>query len=360
VGCPRIGTDLHRLRQPPGHLDIQVNRDRSAAGERLQRRVQAALGEHGRMDAAGVLAQFVEGAGQPGAHPPQIRAQVGQVSWHGGLRHPQLQGQRDQALLGAVVQVTLDPAPGLLRAGHHPGPRVPQPGLGLSVADRGRGERGELGDAADRAWWPGEALGPHGRPRLYHRPGHALGGDRQPGAGRDQHLWFGPAAHHGRGAVPFVAQHDRAAGADRPAQFGRHRREDLVSQRAPRDERGHPAQRGLLPGQPGRLQRRVPQPGRQPAHHHRGDQEHPERGRAPPVGRLEPAVRRHEQEGEDGGAQHRGGRGQQGAPHDGDGQHHQHVQHQQVQRGRPVSGARPGHSPQPPAARWPAPRAASG
>ena len=162
----------------------------------------------------GVLAQLLEGTVQPGAEPVQLGAETGPVSGHGRARHPQLQGQRHQLLLGAVVQVALDSPPCLVGGGDHPGARFPQ-----------------------------------------------------------------------------------------------------------------------LPRQPPGLHRLVPQPGRQPAHHHRRDQEDPERGGALPVGRLERGVRRDEQIREGRRAQHRGHRGQRGAPRDGDGQHHQDIQNQQVQRG---------------------------
>jgi hypothetical protein len=99
----------------------------------------------------------------------------------------QLQGEGDQALLGAVVQVPLDAPPDLVGGGHDPGPRGHQLGVGLGVGDRGGDQLGELLDALLRV----------GRQAFAHvRDGHdapevALDNDRG-GNGRD-HAHFADA-----------------------------------------------------------------------------------------------------------------------------------------------------------------------
>jgi hypothetical protein len=60
LGDDVVRADLDRLRQPLLHTDLEVDRDRRPAGERLQRRGQTTLGQDRRVDAAGDLAQVVQ------------------------------------------------------------------------------------------------------------------------------------------------------------------------------------------------------------------------------------------------------------------------------------------------------------
>jgi hypothetical protein len=71
------------------------------------------------------------------------------------LRLLQLQDERDQPLLGAVVQIALDPAAGGIADGHDPRPGRGQLGLGLRVGDRGRGQLGEAGQPRLGSSWAG-------------------------------------------------------------------------------------------------------------------------------------------------------------------------------------------------------------
>jgi hypothetical protein len=61
-----IGADLDRLRQPLFGMDLQVDGDRAAAGECLEREAEAALGQDRGVDAARDLAQIVQRAGHHG------------------------------------------------------------------------------------------------------------------------------------------------------------------------------------------------------------------------------------------------------------------------------------------------------
>jgi hypothetical protein len=73
--------------------------------------------------------------------------QLGQLRGHGGLGQAQLEAERDQSLLGAVVQVALDPAPGVVGGGDDPGPGRGELGAAVGVRDRCADELGEAGHA---------------------------------------------------------------------------------------------------------------------------------------------------------------------------------------------------------------------
>ena len=101
------------------------------------------------MDAAGDLGQLLQRAGCLGDGLIELPAEFGR---HLGLRRAQLQRQRDQPLLGAIVQVPLDPPAGLVGGGYDPGPRGNYLGLCLcylglcpGVRDRGRHQLSEPG-----------------------------------------------------------------------------------------------------------------------------------------------------------------------------------------------------------------------
>jgi hypothetical protein len=87
------------------HLEGQVDWDGGAAGQRLQRRAQAAVGKDGRMQAAGDLSQLLQRAGQAGSQTVQPLHQLTGPGGRRRLRGPQFQGKGHQALLGAVVQL---------------------------------------------------------------------------------------------------------------------------------------------------------------------------------------------------------------------------------------------------------------
>jgi hypothetical protein len=145
LGDHEVGGRLDRPGQPPGgHLD--PDRNRRAGGQGGDGRVQAPVGEHGRVDAAGQVAQLGQGplgllvglADQGGGR--------GRVGLQLGPGHAQVHGQGDQPLLGAVVQVTLDAAALGLGPLHGPvaaGLEGLDPGPQLAVAgpEQGQGER---------------------------------------------------------------------------------------------------------------------------------------------------------------------------------------------------------------------------
>jgi hypothetical protein len=90
----------------------QLDRERRAGGDPLQRGGEPALAQHRGVDPVGEIAQL----GQP---QPKVFGRLGEERLRGGaarLRGSALEAQRrqDEALLGAVVQVALESSPGLV------------------------------------------------------------------------------------------------------------------------------------------------------------------------------------------------------------------------------------------------------
>ena len=96
------------------------------------------------MDATGDLPQVID-------HAHELRGRVRHLGTRlatcgGWLRgHAQPEGQRDEALLGAVVQVPLDPPTGLIRCGDDPRAGDHELSPALRIRDRCRDQLGELG-----------------------------------------------------------------------------------------------------------------------------------------------------------------------------------------------------------------------
>ena len=88
------------------------------------------------MDAARELAELADGelqlADRVGQHVVQLGAELAAEPL---LRSPQLEGERDEPLLGAVVEVALDPPPLVVAGGDDSGPRL------LHLRRAGRGAR---------------------------------------------------------------------------------------------------------------------------------------------------------------------------------------------------------------------------
>ena len=85
------------------------------------------------MDAAGQFAQLVQRAGRLADQRVQLLGQLVDLGWYRRLRQAQPQGQRDQPLLGAVVQIPLDAAAGLVGGGDDPRTRRGELGIQLGV-----------------------------------------------------------------------------------------------------------------------------------------------------------------------------------------------------------------------------------
>ena len=215
------------------------------------------------------------------------------------LEHPEVQGEADELLLGAVVQVALDPAAGVVGGLDDPQPRDPQllhPRAELRlqalVVDRQRGGAGGGGDELGG----GVELGVVDD----RRQPHAAAVDRGPGAARagvgerdgaagvvDEDLALGqPVGDRQRAVAEPLGQqladraalgHARAQQPARRANAARRRRPP-----APRSRRSSPAARA------GRARARWP--GRGPTGR-RGGRRRP-RARSPPARRARPRAAR--------------------------------------------------------------------
>ena len=117
--------------------------------------VEAAVGEHRGVDAAHQLAQLHQGLlGLGMGMVDEVAGALG-IGGELGLGAAELHGHRDQALLGAVVEVALDPEALGLGGAHHPGPAVlelgdpdgERPGTGAEQGTRQGGLHG--GETAD-------------------------------------------------------------------------------------------------------------------------------------------------------------------------------------------------------------------
>jgi hypothetical protein len=109
-GDQEVGRDLDLLRRARVERDREPHRHRHAGDQPLQRHLQPAPGDDGRVDAARKLAQLLERARELTARLLQRAPCVGIVA-EPPLEHPEVERERDQPLLGAVVQVALEPAP---------------------------------------------------------------------------------------------------------------------------------------------------------------------------------------------------------------------------------------------------------
>ena len=105
LGDDEVGRRLHRAGQALGERAVEFDGHRGAAGQRFERRVQSALGEHRGMDARGQIAQLLHRLLRVGERAVDellgaVRVRVERLAGELELDH-----QRDEPLLGAVVQV---------------------------------------------------------------------------------------------------------------------------------------------------------------------------------------------------------------------------------------------------------------
>ncbi len=146
----------------PAHGDLQ----RAAAGRLLEGHGEPVLGEACRVQAVGQLLDGGEGGPGRRAGRGDGRGLDRRPVRDEGSQQPEVHGERDEVLLGAVVDVALDPSPALLRRQHESLPRRPQvagPQLRLGdgraqgvAQDRGLQDgRDVLGDVPEECAVPG-------------------------------------------------------------------------------------------------------------------------------------------------------------------------------------------------------------
>jgi hypothetical protein len=291
LGDDVVARHLDRLGEPRPDVHLQLDREDRAAGECLERRPEAAFGQDGRVDAARQLAQLLKGAGQAVGDPGQLRPELGPLGRHGRLGGAEVQHQRDQPLLGAVVQVALDPPACLVTGGHDPCPRGGQL-LAALLQGAGHGVEAALKDPdlpdaalgrAHREVAGREPVGHGRRPadRLHDGPGQVAGeqgdeqgrpaqadpggddgplggrvrvsfvGRRQATLGRQEAVELAPDGVH---ALPALVGRGHRPRRLRVAPYRGHQRDRVVPQVGPDgldDAPGLPLALRVVPDQPG-------------------------------------------------------------------------------------------------------------
>ena len=184
LGHDVVGRHLDRFGKPPGYAHVHHHRDGRAPGECAQCGAQPALGQGRRVDAAGESSQVVEHAAQLTGDVLDLGAGLGRKGGHLD-HHAQSQHQRDEELLRAVVQVALDPSPGLVRRRHEPRAGGQQLGPVLLVGDRRRHELREACQPLGGVGWRSRLLRRDGdQPPQQAVDDHRSGGREPPLVGR--------------------------------------------------------------------------------------------------------------------------------------------------------------------------------
>src|SRR4029077_12270984 len=99
-------------------VKVEVDAERRAGNEPLERRRQAVFRQPGRMDTEGDLAEVIECAGEAFHDAVQLASVLLEFPGNGRLRRAQSKREPNQLLLRAVVQVAFDPAPGRVGRSH--------------------------------------------------------------------------------------------------------------------------------------------------------------------------------------------------------------------------------------------------
>ena len=110
LGGHEVERRLDAVGESSDLLQVELDGERRAQGERLDRSAEAALGQDRRADAAGQLTELAEGVLQLPLGSLELRRGGDRVAFE--ERADQLEAERDRAelLLGAVVQIALDAA----------------------------------------------------------------------------------------------------------------------------------------------------------------------------------------------------------------------------------------------------------
>jgi hypothetical protein len=122
LGDHEVRGRLDGRRQAVGEADVRLDRHLAALGQLTHRGRQPEIGEDLRVDPVDLLPDRGERLlGLPMGLGDE-RTGAALVVTHLQLGQPELHGQQDQVLLGAVVQIPLDPAPLGLERVDQPGP----------------------------------------------------------------------------------------------------------------------------------------------------------------------------------------------------------------------------------------------
>ena len=112
--------ELHGLGNPSDRASFDPHRNRHSPGERRDRSLEPLFTEEGGMDATGELAQFADRLLELVLRAGECDRRRRVVSGRGEAERD---GESDETLLRAVVQVALDPAALGIRRGHDATPR---------------------------------------------------------------------------------------------------------------------------------------------------------------------------------------------------------------------------------------------
>ncbi len=113
-----FGDDVVRRRfdgrRQPARGDVDLDGQLRSGNERVHGRGQAAIREHGGVDPACELAKLVDRMSQLLACAADDLGRAGGIDREPRLGEPKAYGQRDEALLGSVVQVPLETLTGVV------------------------------------------------------------------------------------------------------------------------------------------------------------------------------------------------------------------------------------------------------
>jgi hypothetical protein len=122
LGSDVVGGRLEVLPGSGAQVQLELDRDGGATGPRLEGWAESGLGQDGRVDAAGDFPQLIQSGTETVGQERQLPLDVARGPGCHRRDGAGFQRERDDALLNTVVQVTLEPPPGLVRRGDDAGP----------------------------------------------------------------------------------------------------------------------------------------------------------------------------------------------------------------------------------------------
>ena len=136
LGDHVVGGHLDRFGQSAVDPDVYLHRDGGAPRQRAQCGTQPRLGQDRRVYPLRDLPQVIDHAHELSGYARDVTAEP--LAHGGRRRHAQPERDRDEALLRAVMQVTLDPTARLIGCGNEPDTGSHQLGPALRGSDRRR------------------------------------------------------------------------------------------------------------------------------------------------------------------------------------------------------------------------------
>jgi hypothetical protein len=138
--------DLDSLGQAAIRPHVQIDRHSRVAGQHPQRGLESALGQHRGVNTLREVAKRVDRTVQLGRSLIEFGGELGEIGRHRFLGHAHPQRGCDEPLLGAVVEIALETASGLVSGNDDARARCGQRRLRLGVRDGGRDELGKAGE----------------------------------------------------------------------------------------------------------------------------------------------------------------------------------------------------------------------